>query len=150
MGPLNLWDHLTFRYDNIHQTEIYKNLAKDDELKLLLTNGLQKVLEKQAAILEKELLHFGIPMPKKPAKVVVWPSEASNFISDDYIYRLIYIGIIGAALMHITAVKQSLTNDRIRKLLLDLLTEEIKTHDKFIIYGKMKGYLNEPPQYKPQ
>jgi hypothetical protein len=143
----HLWDHLTFRYDNIHQTEIYKDLANDVDLKFLFTTGLKKVLEEQAEKLEKECLRFGIPLPKKTANVVSLSSDMDNVITDDYMYRVLYIGIIGATIMHAAAVKQSLTNDRIRKLFIELLHAEIEIQDKFIVYGKMKGYLNEPPQY---
>lgn len=104
-------------------------------------------MEKQAQKLERECLHFGIPLPKKPAIVISWPSVAVNFISDNYIYRVLYIGIVGATIIHATAVKQSLTNDRIRKFFLELLQSEIEIQDKFIVYGKIKGYINEPPQF---
>jgi len=92
-------------------------------------------------------LHFGIPLPKQPARVISWPQDSTNLINDDYTYRLIYIGIVGATFMHSAAVKQSLTNDRIRELFIDLLIAEIEIQDRFIKYGKMKGYLNEPPQF---
>lgn len=143
----HLWDHLTFRYDSIHQTEIYKDLVNDSDMKTLITIGLQEILKKQADRLEKECLHFGIPLPKKPAKVISWPQEASYFIKDDYIYRLIYTGIVGATLIHVSAVKQSLTNDRIRKFFIDLLLTEINIQNRFIRYGKLKGYINEAPHY---
>ena len=106
-----------------------------------------EVLEEQAEKLEKECLHFGIPLPKKTANIVSLSSDMDNVITDDYMYRVLYIGIIGATMMHAAAVKQSLTNDRIRKLFIELLHAEIEIQDKFIVYGKMKGYLNEPPQY---
>lgn len=143
----HLWDHLTFRYDNIHQTEIYKNLVKDIDLKILITIGLQEILKKQEERLEKECLHFGIPLPKKPANIISWPEEASDFIKDDYLYRLLFIGIVGATLIHATAVKQALTNDRIRKLFIDLLLSEIDIQNRFITYGKIKGYINEAPNF---
>jgi hypothetical protein len=143
----HLWDHLTFRYDNIHQTEIYIDVAHDKELKILLTLGLQNTLQKQTNMLEKECLHFGIPLPKRPASIIEWPASFSHIIHDDYIYRVIYIGIIGATLIHAVAVKQSVTNDRVRKIFIDLLESEINIQDDFIKYGKLKGYINEPPKY---
>ncbi len=40
--------------------------------------------------------------PKKTANA--WPSEASAFISNNYTLRTIYIGLIGATLIHAGAV----------------------------------------------
>lgn len=146
----HLWDHLTFRYDNMRQTEIYKDTVKDKKFQLLIVIALEQVLKSQAEKLEKECLHFGIPMPKRPANITSWPQEIKRYIADDYIYRVLYSGIVGAAIMHVNAVKQSTTNKRIRKLFIELLLDEIYIQDKFIKYGKTKGYLNEPPQYNSQ
>lgn len=143
----HLWDHLTFRYDNIHQTEIYKESSNDTELKMLLTMGIAHVLKNHVEKLENECLKFGIPLPKKPAEIIAVPTPTPSFINDDYIYRTIYIGIIGATLIHAAAVKQSLTNDRIRKYFIHLLFEEIDVQNNLIKYGKLKGYLNEAPHY---
>src|SRR5690554_3342297 len=143
----HLWDHLTFRYDNIRQTETVKELVNDSEFKRLLIIGLQNVLKKQSGELENILNKYGIPLPKKPAKIVAWPSHATDFIKDDYIFRVIYNGLIGATSYHNIAVKQCLTNDNIRKLFLDLLISEISILDNFTKYGKLKGYINEPPQF---
>ncbi|MDD2233585.1 MAG: hypothetical protein PHZ11_00810 [Desulfitobacteriaceae bacterium] len=63
----HLWDHLTFRYDNIHQTQIYNELANDSEFKVLLNLGVQQVLKGQVKKLENGCLKFGISLPKKPA-----------------------------------------------------------------------------------
>lgn len=122
-------------------------MIKDKDFKALVKFGYQSVLRKQAEKLEKECLHFGIPLPKKPAEVVSWPKEASYFVNDDYMYRNLYIGIIGATLVHVAAVKQGLTNDRIRKFFINLLISEIEIQDKMIKYGKLKGYLNSVPKY---
>lgn len=63
----DLWDHLTYRYDNIHITEIFLSFAHDIDFKLILGIGL-KQLQNQIGILEKELNYFGIPLPKRPGK----------------------------------------------------------------------------------
>ncbi|HHX74447.1 MAG TPA: DUF3231 family protein [Firmicutes bacterium] len=143
----HLWDHLTFRYDNIHQTEIFKDLVSDKDLKLLITAGLQAVLKKQVLKLEEECLKFGSPLPKRPPNVIAIPADVKRFLQDDHIYRTILTGITGATSIHVAAVKQCLTNDRIRKFFIELLQSEITIHNELIKYGKTKGYLNEPPQY---
>lgn len=50
--------------------------------------------------------------------------------------------------MHAQALKQCVTNDRIRKIFRQLVLEEINIGNRLIVYGKIKGWLNEPPQYK--
>lgn len=143
----HLWDHLTFRYDNVYLTEMYKDLICDKDFKTLVTAGLQSTLKKQQARLEKECLYFGIPLPKKPAKIIAWPPDTKHFINDDFIYRNLYFGIMGATLMHIEAVKQSLTSDHMRKFFIELLLSEISIQDNLIKYGKIKGFLNNVPKY---
>lgn len=143
----HLWDHLTFRYDNIETTQRFYGVTHDGDFKLMIKKGLQDVLKEQATLLEKECLYFGLPLPKGPTNVVI-SVENTEFMDDDHIYRLIFSGMQGATVFHAQAVKQSVTNDRVRKIFKQLLIEEIDIVDKFIILGKMKGWLHVPPQYK--
>ncbi|WP_366923071.1 DUF3231 family protein [Metallumcola ferriviriculae] len=143
----HLWDHLTFRYDNIYQTQFWYELAKDSDLKLLLQKGLQDNLKKQAKKLEDELVKFGIPIPKRPPDAIPTPPRQS--ITDDYIFRSLFSGIIGAAWLHALALKQCTTNDRIRQIFKDLLVQEINILNKMILYGKTKGFFEVVPQFSP-
>lgn len=143
----HLWDHLTFRYDNIEQTQMFYELAHDGDLKLLIKQGLQDTLKEQIARLEKEVLYFGIPMPKAHAKVRI-SVENTEILDDDYIYRTMLIGMQGASIMHVQAYKQCVTNDRLRKIFKQLLIEEVNIINKLIKYGKSKSWLNVPPNYK--
>ncbi len=65
-----MWDHLTYRYDNIYLTETFKDLVSDKDFKFLVAMSLQSVLKKQESRLEKECLRFGIPLPKKPVRLL--------------------------------------------------------------------------------
>jgi hypothetical protein len=144
----HLWDHLTFRYDNIEQTQMWYEYAYDDDFRMMLKKGLQDSLQQQADILEKELIRFGIPMPKRPPSFTA-AAENTNIFSDRAVYRNLIAGIIGAAILHALALKQSVTNDRIRGIFKQLLVEEVMLLDKLIKFGKVKGWLNPVPQYKP-
>jgi len=102
-------------------------------------------------MLEKELIKFGIPLPKQPSDVVK-RAENINIIDDDYMFLILHIGIMGALWMHSLALKQcttNTTNDRIRGIFKDLLIEEVKTLDKLVLLGKMKGWSNVVPLYTP-
>ena len=142
----HLWDHLTFRYDNIQQTQFWYEYAHDGDFKSLLKKGLQKGLKEQAQKLEKELIYFGIPVPKQPTEIVQ-TAQDTGLMNDDYMFRILFIGIVGALWIHSLALKQCTTNDRIRGLFKELLVKEIDTLDKLIRYGKSKGWLNVVPQY---
>ena len=142
----HLWDHLTFRYDNIKQTSLYYVLAHDGDLKLLLKQGLQNVLIRQASLLEKEFYYFGLPLPTRPAEDFNYNAD-TGLVDDDYIYRNILAGLQAAASLHAQAFKQCITNDRIRNVFKDLLISEINHIDKMIRFGKLKGWLFVPPRY---
>lgn len=145
----HLWDHLTFRYNNIEKTEIYYAFAHDGDFKLLLKNGIQNILKKQARVLEKEGYKFGLPSPKKPPENTQTRIN-TELLDDDYMFGVVLEGMQGAAIMHAQALKQAVTNDRIRNLFASLLKEEIDLTDMIIKYGKVKGWYNQPPQFTLQ
>jgi len=142
----HLWDHLAFRYDNIHQTHLFANYAYDGDLKLMLEMGL-KTLEKQCNLLEKELRQFGISLPKRPSEILPLPDNTEIF-ADDHMFRTLLIGLQGASIVHVAALKQATFNDRIRGIFKQLLFEEMEYIDKLIAFSKVKGWLNAPPQYR--
>ncbi len=143
----NLWDHVTLRYDNIKTTEIFINVVHDLDFKTILSNGLKEI-KKQVKMLEGELQHFGIPLPKKPSKVTLTISN-TEILSDDYMYRVLANALQGAAILHAQSFKECTVNDRVRGIFKELLIHEIKLIDNFIKYGKMTGWLNPSPTYGP-
>ena len=144
----HLWDHLTFRYDNIQQTVIWSKFAHDPEFRALLTVGYKNVLQKQAETLEQEIIKFGLPAPVKPT-LTVSSTNSREILDDDYMFRMLFIGVLGATWLHSVAVKQSTTNDRIRSLFRDLLESELWILDKLMKFGKLKGWLHNEPEYRP-
>ncbi|NLK00936.1 MAG: DUF3231 family protein [Clostridia bacterium] len=144
----NLWDHLTYRYDTIHQTHLWYENAHDGEFKMLLQRGLTATLEKQIKLLEKEIAHFGLPVPTA-ASAAIQANQDTSILDDKYMFRTLYRGILGAGYLHVLAYKQSITNDRIRTLFGKLSKEEIDILNSLILFGKMKGWLNPAPEYRP-
>ena len=145
----HLWDHTTYRYDNLHQTDIYYTFAHDLDFRALIKAGMQVLLKKQIEMLEKEMEHFGIPVPKRPTDVYVAIPD-TTILDDDHMYRAILTGIQGAASLHGQAYKQCSTNDRIREVFKKLLLSEVDSLDRMIKFGKMKGWLYPAPQYRLQ
>ncbi|MHB1418640.1 MAG: DUF3231 family protein [Bacillota bacterium] len=142
-----LWEHLNYRYDTIRITDYFYALSNDGEFKLLLKNGLNNLLRKEIKFLEKEMEHFGIPAPIRPTMVMPPVSNSKELIDDDFLYRTIYDGLGGAAMIHARGFKQCNTNDRVRTLFKKLLLEEMDTIDDLIKYGKMKGWVDPVPKF---
>ncbi|MHB1042254.1 MAG: DUF3231 family protein [Eubacteriales bacterium] len=141
----NLWDHLTCRYDNYLENEIFFKFANDIDFKLTLTSGLN-ILEDQIKLLEKELNYFAIFLPNRPGKMTLTPRDTEIF-SDDHMYRCLLTGIQEAAILHAQTVKECTYNDRIRDLFKKLLLDEMDIVDGFYKMGKMKGWFHPIPTY---
>lgn len=142
----NLWDHLTFRYDNIRINKIYEKLTNDSDFKLVLQRGVD-ILTDQIEQLEDECKKFGISLPKRPSNVIVTP-ESTELINDDTMYRGILKGLQGASLLHVSALKQCVVNDRIRDIFKNMFKKELEYYNSFIKYGKLKGWLHPVPFYR--
>lgn len=144
----HLWDHLTYRYDNLNQTLIWQEYVHDGDFKVLLKKG-QGSLQKQATILEKELSRFGIPLPKQPARSIP-KSPGQELLEDQYIFRELLLGIQGATSLHAQAFKRCTTNDRVRGIFKKLLLEELDMINDLILFGKVKGWLHPVPNFALQ
>ncbi len=142
---LHLWEHVTYRNDNIEMTQTFIAFAKDGDFKLFLERGVQ-VLLKQARMLEKELIHFRVPLPNKPPNVM--PAGApTQLMNNDNIFRWVFGGIQGALSMHAEALIECTHNDRIRGIFKELLFSELELLASGIKYGKLKGWLNPALRY---
>lgn len=140
-----LWNHLAYRYDNAYQTQLFSSFVFDTDFKVILQQG-HKVLMKQVEMLEKEIRHFGLPMPIRPPTVKP-PAENTEIMNDDFMYRTIITGMQGAMVFHAQGLKQAVTNKRVRTIFKDLLNSELSTYNKMIKFGKLKAWLNATPSY---
>lgn len=140
----HLWNHLTYRYDNVYQTLLFASFAYDTDFKVFLEQGA-KTLMKQSKMLEDELQKFGLPLPVRPPTVKP-PETRTETMNDDYMFRTLITGIQGALVFHAQGLKQSITNKRLRKLFRDLLLDEVEIYTNLVKYGKMKGWLNAAPR----
>ncbi|MCW3491642.1 DUF3231 family protein [Dethiobacter alkaliphilus] len=141
----HLWNHLVQRYGIINNSNMLSVFAKDDELKLILKLG-QKTLDSNITLLEKEMNNYAIPLPNRPPKLAQ-TKVSSELISDRYIFRRIFRGIQSVLFTHTLAFTHS-TSPKIRELFMSFLIEEMKIYDKFMEYGKIKGYEIKPPTYR--
>jgi hypothetical protein len=143
----HLFDHLSSRYDNIEKTQLYENFAHDVDFKAILIIGLQQTLEKQVNMLEHEMNKFGIALPPRPPKSVK-TTEGKDQYEDEKMFRDIFTGMQFMLELHATALRQCVTNDRLRKIYTKLLNDELSALDNWVKYGKAKGWLRPVPMYK--
>lgn len=142
----HLWNHLIQRYNVIYITNSLHLFAKDDDLKLFLEIG-EKTLSNNINLLEHEMLLYGIPLPVRPPKQTQATTNMEQ-ITDRFIFRRVLRGIQSFLPTHTMAFVHS-TSPKIRELFMSFMIDEMKLYDKFLEYGKIKGYEITPPQYKP-
>ncbi len=142
-----LWDMLTYRYDTKHFTETMLTIVHDMDLQGVMKLGIE-MLEEQVKLLEKELAHFGVSMPRRPPEVTTVLDNKDLYL-DSQIFRSILLGMQGAGVIHARSVKISSANKRVRSLFKRLLHEEVKNLDALIRFGKLKGWLHNVPFYGP-
>lgn len=141
-----LWDHLVFRYENIHLTRILSKYVYDLDLKVILDSGLN-VLEKQSEQLENLLKYYGIMMPEAFSPILPQP-EATEIFEDRFIFLHIFSQMRNMGAIHAQAFSGSILNKRVRKVFYDLLVAEVNLADKFLKYGKVKGWIPTVPNYR--
>ncbi len=141
----HLWELTSARYDVLQQTQLYENLCEDKDFKLVIASGL-KTLKEQVKRKEKIMVKYGIPLPERPPSSTSF-IQRSDEINDRYIYRQIFRGIQGFLHIHSSSVSQA-TDPTIRKLFIDLLKEEVDIFDSYAEYGKLKGWIADPPSLK--
>lgn len=141
----HLWNHLSQRYNVIHITNIFKNFATDDELKVILDLGI-KILGKHVAILEKEMTAYAIPLPLRPPKQVQCTTDLEA-LTDRHIFRRVSRGIQSFLPTHTMAFIHS-NSAKIRELFMLFLIEEMKLYDKMAEYGRIKSYEITAPVYR--
>jgi hypothetical protein len=139
-----LWDLLIARYNIIMTTQLYDNYAHDAEFKLILTTGLQDILERQVNKLENELNKYKLPTPQRPPKSVRFDAE-SGTVRDEFIFRQIFTGVQNFLDAHIRAIRITVFNDNLREMYMEFTKEEIAVFNNMCKYGKMKGWLQSPP-----
>ena len=139
----HLLNHIGLRYHQLELTKLFLNFAHDKEFRFLLSQGI-KTLENQARLLEEEALKFEVPLPNSP------PSSVSTLLNpetleDRFMYMAIYDGIQNAVDFHIRALIETIRNDSLRAISYDLFTVELAIYEKYLKYGKIKGWVMTPP-----
>jgi len=141
----HIWDHISMRYEQIDLISIFVNFAHDTEFKAILQHGLY-VYNKQVSKLEQLALKFNVTLPNRPSLPVESPIDPET-IKDKFMYRNILSWQLTALDTHVRAIIETIRNDTLRKMWSELLNSELEYYDKYLKYGKMKGWTRVVPMY---
>ena len=141
----HIWDHICLRYEQIELIGIFLNFAHDTEFKAILQHGIY-IFTKQVEHLEKLALNFNVPLPNRPAMPVTSPIDPET-IKDKFMYQNILSWELSSLDNHVRAVIETIRNDSMRKLWGEVLNTELEYYDKYLKYGKMKGWTRIVPIY---
>ncbi len=141
----HIWDHINLRYEQIELIGIFINFAHDTEFKVILQHG-EYVFNKQVNQLEQLALKLNVPLPNRPSQPVMSPIDPET-IKDNFMYRNILSWELTSLDAHVRAIIETIRNDSLRKLWSELLNTELEYYDKYLKYGKMKGWTRIVPIY---
>ena len=141
----HIWDHIVMRYEQIELIGIFANFAHDTEFKVILQHGIY-IYTKQVKKLEEIALKLNIPMPNRAPLPVTTPIDP-EIITDKFMYRIILSWELSSLDAHVRATIETIRNDSLRKLWIGLLNAELEYYDKYLKYGKMKGWTRVVPIY---
>lgn len=141
----HIWDHISQRYEQIELIGLFLNFAHDIEFKAILQHGLY-IFNKQVSHLEQLALKMNVPLPNRPTQMEKTPIDPET-IKDKFMYRNILSFELSSLDLHIRAIIETIRNDELRKLWNGLLSTELDFYDKYLKYGKMKGWTRPVPMY---
>jgi len=141
----HIWDHINLRYEEIELIGLFSNFAHDTEFKVILQHGLY-IFNKQVNHLEQLALRLNVPLPNRPTLPVMSPIDPET-ITDKFMYRNILSWELASLDSHVRAIIETIRNDSLRKLWSEILNAELEYYDKYLKYGKMKGWTKVVPIY---
>ncbi|HWQ42427.1 MAG TPA: DUF3231 family protein [Desulfosporosinus sp.] len=141
----HIWDHVNLRYEEIELIGLFANFAHDTEFKVILEHGLY-IFNKQVNHLEQLALKLNVPLPNRPTLPIMSPIDPET-ITDKFMYRNILSWELTSLDTHVRAIIETIRNDSLRKLWSEILNAELEYYDKYLKYGKMKGWTKVVPIY---
>jgi len=141
----HLWDHLNFRYDQLVLIKLFLGFVHDTSFVAVLDMGLV-ILRKQVDLLEELCIKYSVHVPERPPAEMVQRIDPEA-MEDQLIYRILLTGIQNSIDLHMRAVLETVRNDGLRKHFIDLFKAEMTSYDRFLKYGKAKGWTKVPPMY---
>lgn len=141
----HLWDHLNSRYDQLELVQLYISFAHDISFIAVLDIGLI-TLKKQIDTIEGLCVKFSVHVPERPPAKIVQRIDP-EVMEDQFMYRILLTGIQNSVDLHMRAVMETVRNDNLRKVFIDLFKTEMNNYDRALKYGKAKGWIKTLPMY---
>jgi len=141
-----LFNALTLRYDLIHLTQIYLNFVHDPDFLVVLKKGMSSFLEEQVNLIENQFNTFKLVMPRRAPKSVNTLSN-SQIMTDELIFRHMWIGMQYFMEQDVRHATRGITNDSLRDMFTDFVNDELKNFGNLTKYGKLKGWFETPPMF---
>lgn len=142
----NIWNALRARYHSVETIYLLRNFIHDRDF-IVVLGGFLNQWTKSTEKYEKLIEQFKIKSPTKPPREFAITVNI-NHIADDLVYRRIYNDLTSQMYFLGTAYRSSVTNDRVRKIIRADLESHLKNFDTLYKYGKLKGWMEDPPAYK--
>ena len=141
----HIWDHITMRYEQIELIGLFSSFAHDTEFRVMLQHGLY-IFNKQVSNLERLAVMLDVPIPNRLTQIVSSPIDPKT-ITDSFMYLTILSWELAFLDTYVRAIIETIRNDTLRRLWSDTLIAELGYYDKYLKYGKLKGWTRVVPIY---
>jgi len=140
-----IWDVLVVKHDILETVNIVRNFIEDIDLKFIV-GKVEKSLVTGIKHMEELMNDYGIPYPMRPPADNKTTIKLEHF-TDRYIFESIYEAI-QAFFPVLSSGFMNSTSPKVRKAFKNHLFLTMELQDLIIEYGKLKGFIDEPPDYK--
>ena len=140
-----LWAQLVAHYDTFELIEFFMNMAKDKDFQILVSTAVTRVIKPQIDKLEATMNFYKLPLPTRPPGKVNLQNNVEA-ARDESMFSIISDLSQTALSLHIKAINMCV-NDSIRNMFMGFLNDELKSYDNLVKYGKVKGWIRNPPSY---
>lgn len=139
------WDVLTLKYDILETVQLKENFVDDIDLKYILGNvvdGLQIGINDMEYI----MINYGVPFPIRPPAGSNITITLEQFSDRDVFHAL--FEAIQAFFPILSSGYINSTSPDIRIAFKNHILTTMELQEMLVEYGKLKGYLHEPPVYR--
>lgn len=140
-----IWDVLVTKLDVLETLQIFENMIQDNDL-TIIKDQVKKGLTSGIDDMEALMRDYDLPFPMRPPAAINSTVYIEN-VSDRDIFQMLYEAIQAFFPILGIGFMQS-TTPEVRKGLKDHLMLTIELQEMLVEYGKVKGFLNQPPVYR--
>jgi len=141
-----IWDILVTKLDVLQTILLYENFIDDYDLKLL-NSKVKDGITAGIKHMEKLMTDYALPFPERPPSGIKTTVDLEQ-VTGKFIYQSLHESIQAFFFILASGFMNSNTPE-IRKAIKDHLFLTAELQEILVEYGKLKGYLNEPPLYRP-